>query len=170
MPESLCVKYHIWSLNILGCLKFASEVSHWTILKLTEACVVELSSVQPKEITRHHIMPQCIYYTGKMADHMVKSYSDKDRGKPKYSVKNLSKYHSDHLKFYVWGPGIEPSPLHYTAVQMKLPEPWHWSIDDVSRETMKSDSCVLRLESYPISEKKRFINLLCRWCSVTEIR
>jgi len=101
MPESLCVKYHIWSLNILGCLKFASEVSHWTILKLTEACVVELSSVQPKEITRHHIMPQCIYYTGKMADHMVKSYSDKDRGKPKYSVKNLSKYHSDHLKFYV---------------------------------------------------------------------
>jgi hypothetical protein len=69
-------------------------------------------------------MPQCIYYTGKMADHMVKSYSDKDRGKPKYSLKKLSKYHSDHYKFYVREPGIEPRPLHYTAVQMKLPEPW----------------------------------------------
>lgn len=171
MPERSCVKYHIyhiWSLNILGCLEFASEVSHWTILRPTEACVVKLSWVQPKEITWHHIMPQCFHYTGKMADHMVKSYSDKDRGKPNYSVKNLSKYHFDHQKFYVWGPGIESRPLHDTAVQMKLPEPWHWSIDDVSHKTMESDSCVLTWVLPNIWEK-RFINLLCKGRSATEI-
>lgn len=136
--------------NILGCLEFIWGVT----LDHTEANRCLCSRTVLSAAKGNHIMPQCIHYIDKMADHMVKSYSDKDRGKPKYSVKNLSKYHFDHQKFYVWGSGTEPRPLHDIAMQMKLPEPWHWPKGDVSHKTMESDSCVLRLESYLTSGKK----------------
>jgi hypothetical protein len=66
---------------------------------------------------------------------MEHRWNEIDRGKPKYSGKNLSQYHFVHHKSYMDWPGIEPGPprweaghclSHGTALNFKFQKYLHW--------------------------------------------
>jgi hypothetical protein len=55
---------------------------------------------------------------------MEHRWNEVDRGKPKYSGKNLSQCHFIHHKSHMDWPGIEPRPPRWEAGNYP-PEPWH---------------------------------------------
>jgi hypothetical protein len=61
-------------------------------------------------LTDISVIPQMIYGYGE------RRWNDIDRGKPKYSEKNLSQYHLVHLKSHRDWPGREPGTTRWEAI------------------------------------------------------